>query len=214
MQLQGKEGKSSEMAGIKIITGLQTDEDLKAVAALHSQCISRSFLSQLGDGFLFYLYKTLSECDSSILVVAKYGSEVVGFISGGTRLGSIYKYLLRHYFVETVLALAPAMFSLSKIKRIIEILVYPRQEDVGMGLPNAELLSLAVRADFRRTGVAKKLYHELVGQFSRIGVSEFRIIVGGELSEAQRFYEKMGAIKAGIVEIHEGCHSLAYRVSI
>jgi len=202
------------MVCFKIKKGPFVDEDLKAVATLHRQSISLGFLSQLGDGFLFYLYKSMSECDRSILIVAKCGDDVVGFVAGSIGLGPVYKHLLRHYFVGVVFALIPNMVSLSKIKKIAETLLYSKRESDLEVLPPGELLSLAVKDDLRRVGVAKNLSMELVKQFKKKGLDAFNIIVGEELLGAQRFYEKMGAVKVGVIEVHEGSTSFVYRLDI
>ena len=200
------------MDDFKIEKGPFIDEELKAVAILHRQSISMGFLSQLGDGFLFYLYKSMSECDRSILIVAKCGDDVVGFIAGSMGLGPVYKHLLRHYFVGVVFTLIPNMVSLSKLKRIVETLLYSKGcGDIEVS-PPGELLSLAVNGDFRRTGVAKKLTLELVKQFKEKGLDVLKIIVGQELLGAQRFYQKMGAVKSGMIEVHKGSKSFVYRL--
>ncbi|HIE00590.1 MAG TPA: GNAT family N-acetyltransferase [Thiotrichaceae bacterium] len=202
------------MCGFEIKSKLLANKELKAVAALHSQSINLGFLSQLGNSFLFYLYKSLSESDGSILILAKYEDDIVGFVSGSVGLGSVYKHLVRHHFVGVALALTPNIFSLSKLKRIFETLFYSTQDDGPEGLPRSELLSLAVQEDFRKSGVATKMCQELIKQFRKNGLSTFKIIVGEELQGAQRFYENMGAVKVGIIEVHKGSKSLVYRLEI
>ena len=114
------------MYDFEIKSSLLTNEELKAIAVLHCQSINLGFLSQLGGGFLFYLYKSLSECDGSILIIAKYEDDIVGFVSGSVGLRSVYKHLVGHYFIRATLALAPNIFSLSTLKRIAETLFYSK----------------------------------------------------------------------------------------
>jgi len=202
------------MVCFKIKKGPFLDDELKAVATLHRQNINLGFLSQLGDRFLFYLYKSMSECDRSILIVAKQDDDVVGFISGSIGLGPVFKHLLRRHFVGVSLALLPNMASLSKLKRIAETLLYSKEEDDAGVFPPGELLSLAVKDDFRRVGVAKQLSLALIKEFKKKRLDEFKIIVGEELLGAQKFYEKMGAVKVGMIEVHKGAKSFVYRLDI
>jgi len=202
------------MNNFKIKMGQLDNEDLKAIAEFHSKFIDLGFLSQLGEKVLFYLYKSLNECDGSILIIAKKEEDLVGFVSGSTGLGLVYKHLIRHHFIGITMALAPSIFSLTKLKRILEILFYSKQGGGVDVFPHSELLSLAVREDFRKIGVAKKLCQELIMQFGKDGVDGIKIIVGEELIGAQRFYEKMGAVKVGLTEVHKGSRSFVYRLEV
>lgn len=72
------------------------------------------------------------------------------------------------------------------------------------------LLSIAVDAAWRGTGVAERLYTQLVAEFRSRGVESFRIIVGDALAPAHRFYRRMGAQPIGEVEVHKGERSTVY----
>jgi ribosomal protein S18 acetylase RimI-like enzyme len=78
-----------------------------------------------------------------------------------------------------------------KLKKFLETKNYTEKKDEI----EAELLSIAVDLNYRGQGVAKKLYLELCKYFSNKGVTKFKIIVGENLREAQKFYIKMGAKK-------------------
>src|SRR5690606_4416678 len=134
---------------------------------------------------------------------------VVGFITGGTSMGPIYKRMLRSP-VRLGLALAPALVRPAKVRRIIEILRYSGDAALPDGVPEAELLSLAVAPEARGSGVAETLYRKLVEDFQARGVDAFRIIVGDALVPAHRFYQRMGATLAGEVQVHEGEPSKDY----
>ena len=108
------------------------------------------------------------------------------------------------------LALAPALVRPAKVRRILEILRYSGDANLPEGVPDAELLSLAVAPEARGSGVAGKLYRKLVDDFQARGVDAFRIIVGDALAPAHRFYQRMGATLAGEVQVHEGEPSKVY----
>jgi ribosomal protein S18 acetylase RimI-like enzyme len=190
------------------------NEESNAIALLHSQSINLGFLSQLGNSFLSYLYKSLSECEGSVLIVAKKEGDIIGFVSGSFGLGPVYKHLVKNHFIGVVLAIIPNMFSLTKIKRILEILFYSWRNEGDNSVSISELLSLAVREDFRNAGVATKLFQELIMRYKKDGVEGVKIIVGEELLGAQKFYEKMGAVKIGVVHVHKGAKSFIYRLAL
>ena len=98
----------------------------------------------------------------------------------------------------------------AKVRRIIEIVRYSGEANLPGGVPDAELLSLAVAPEARGSGVADTLYRKLVDDFQARGVDAFRIIVGDALAPAHRFYQRMGATLAGEVQVHEGEPSKVY----
>ncbi len=81
-------------------------------------------------------------------------------------------------------------------------------------MPKAELLVLAVRKEYEGSGLAQNLFEKLIEIFREKGVQEFRITTGDELIRAQKFYEKMGAVKVNDMEIHKGHRSWIYRYEI
>ena len=203
-----------EMGDIRLKSNNFLDTEIRQVAELHVSCLNTGFLSQLGSGFLFYLYKAMSKSTASDLVIAKKRDEVVGFITGSSSLKPIYSYMMKHYFIQIFFNILPHLFNISKVKKIIEIISYSENKNSKNNFPEIELLSLVVSEQARRMGIAKKLFDELVIQFKQREVSDFKIVVGENLEGAQRFYEKMGAKKIGVIEVHKGERSIIYGVSV
>lgn len=85
-----------------------------------------------------------------------------------------------------------------------------KKEKPVLGLPHAELLSIAVEPGQRGQGCAQSLYRELVDHFRERGVFAFRIVVGEQLKTAHQFYKKMGAEPVGCIEVHQGQGSIMY----
>jgi len=184
-------------------------ERYRQVAALHVRCLDQGFLATLGEGFLMLMYEAMDRAEGVTLITEERDGRVVGFITGGTSMEPIYKRMLRSP-VRLGLALAPALVRPAKVRRIIEILRYSGDADLPDGVPEAELLSLAVAPEARGSGVADALYRKLVEDFQSRGVNAFRIIVGDGLAPAHRFYQRMGATVAGEVQVHEGERSKVY----
>jgi len=177
------------------------------VAALHIASIDRGFLSQLGPRFLSLLYAAMDADSQSTLIVEVEQGRVLGFVSGGTGLGSVYRALLAR-LPSLAWALLPAMLSPKKLYRIAEILLHSRSE--AQELPTAELFSIAVAPAARGTGCAQRLYAELCDYFRGRGIPAFKIVVGQGLAPAHAFYSKMGAEPVSEVEVHAAQSSTVY----
>jgi ribosomal protein S18 acetylase RimI-like enzyme len=181
----------------------------RQVAALHARCLDRSFLATLGEGFLARMYRAIDEAPGAIFLTEERGGRVVGFITGGTGMGPIYRRMMRRP-VGLGMALMPAFLSPSRLRRIVEILRYSNQSGLPAGTPDAELLSLAVAPEWRGRAIADALYDRLLQGFQQQGVVAFRIIVGAALAPAHRFYQRMGAQPVGDLEVHAGESSTVY----
>jgi ribosomal protein S18 acetylase RimI-like enzyme len=177
---------------------------IRQVAELHAEGLKSGFLSSLGHRFLELLYRSIDESDDSVLIVELDGDRVIGFITGGSGMRSIYKCLMRRPLKLTS-ALAPSLLSLRKLRGILEVVIQgsgAASETTQSSLPRHELLSMVVAADFRGKGVAEELYRRLCEYFVVQGTGSFRILVGGQLDMANRFYQRMGATAATKVNFH------------
>lgn len=182
----------------------------RQVAGLHVRCLDQGFLASLGEGFLALMYEAIDRADGTVLLTEERDGVVVGFITGGEGMGPIYRRMLRSP-MRLGLALAPALLSVTRLRRIIEIMRYSGGGGgLPLDMPDAELLSLAVAPEWRGKGVAEALYQRLFEDFRARSVGAFRIIVGEALAPAHRFYRRMGAERAGEVEVHEGEGSTVY----
>lgn len=182
----------------------------RQVAQLHIACIDRGFLSTLGPGFLALMYQAIDETEGAVLLVETDDTgRVTGFVTGGTGMGAIYRRMLRRW-PRLIATLAPSLINPRKVKRILEILRHSRGGDAPAGLPDHELLSIAVSRDARRGGVAARLYRGLSDRFAAMGADGFRIVVGESLGPAHAFYRRMGAEPAAEISVHDGASSTVY----
>lgn len=179
------------------------------VARLHIDNINQGFLATLGIGFVSLMYQAIDEAHDSVLLVEERDGCVAGFVSGGCGMGAIYKRML-HFPFRVGCTLLPSLLRPRRLLRILEILRYSRGHILPADLPDAELLSIAVDPACRGQQVAEQLYRRLEDHFRGAGIASFRIIVGEPLAPAHRFYQRMGAIALGTVEVHEGERSIVY----
>lgn len=189
-------------------------EELKGIASLHHRWISSGFLASLGVDFLVRLYASITECPEGILMAAEDSSgKVIGFISGTTSIRSVYKHLVKRHFLFLTLLVFRSVFSVKTMKRICESKKYSAQKHSNEQTPLAELLSIVVDERFRGAGVSQGLMKQLRQMFSEKGVRQFKIVVGSQLFQAQKFYAKEGAVKIEEIELHQGERSLVYQCS-
>lgn len=179
------------------------------VAQLHVRCLDRGFLATLGQGFLELMYEAIDAAPGAMLLTAERNGRVAGFITGGTGMRPIYAQMLRSPF-RLARSMLPSLLSVSRIRRILEIVRYSGGSALPLDLPDGELLSLAVGEEWRGKGVAEELYQQLVRRFYQSGVAEFRIIVGESLQPAHRFYRRMGAVPVAEIQVHTGEASTVY----
>lgn len=184
-------------------------EVYRRVAELHAASIDQGFLSSLGTPFLALLYEAIDADASSVLLVAREQGEVVGFVAGAHGMRPVYRQLLRR-LPRLVAALLPAMLSPRKLVRIAEIVFVGKKAQAIAGLPDAELLSIAVDPRYRGRGHAERLYQQLALHFAARGLASFRIVVGDALAGAHRFYARQGARPVGQLEVHQGQGSVMY----
>lgn len=187
--------------------------DYYAVAQIHAERISQGFLSSLGLPFLALLYEAIDIDSSSVLFVEKTGDAIIGFVAGGHGMGSIYRTMLRRWWI-LVPAILPSLVNPARLRRIIEIVWFGRKAKPVPDCPKAELFSIAVLESAAGTGVAQRLYSNLSEHFTAAGDTAFCIVVGKGLEPAHQFYRKRGAIPIGEVGVHSGEPSTLYRQSL
>jgi ribosomal protein S18 acetylase RimI-like enzyme len=125
----------------------------------------------------------------------------VGFVTGVPSVRSFYRRFFVRYGVRAAVAAAPRALKRGALRRVRETASYPR----GMsGLPEAELLSIVVDGEDRRSGVATDLVARLFTDLSGRGVDEVKVVVSAGNLAANRFYERVGFRLAGSTEVHEG----------
>ena len=96
--------------------------DYEVVARLHCYHLSKGFLATLGVPFLALLYEAIDKDNDSVLLVKRDEDNIVGFVTGGTGLGPIYKQLLLKP-LRLIYSLKSCFLSISKLYKIMEVLL-------------------------------------------------------------------------------------------
>lgn len=186
---------------------LADKNDVLEIAKIHKTEIKKGFLSSFKLVFLKNFYLAIIESNVSFCVVAKDRDRVVGFVAGVIDINAFYFYFIKNYFLQSVYILFPKIFSFSFSKKVFETLLYPIKEKK---LPSAELLTMAVASQFQGQGIAGKMFLEFTLEMKRRGMSNFKVLVGEELTLAIRFYEKNGFTFLKNTTVHKGKLSRIY----
>lgn len=181
---------------------LAQKDDAKEIVKIHKQEIAGGFLSSLPAKFLEKLYTCVIEND--FCVVAEDNGKVAGFIAGTSDIKKLYSNFIKKYFFVSVFLLLPRIFD---IKKIFETLFYPKKEN---NLPQAELLTIAVKKEFQKQGLAGQMLELFVKEAGKRGLKNFKVLVGSSLLSAIKFYEKNGFKLQKEVQVHGKEKSLIY----
>lgn len=188
---------------------------LKSVIRIHRTEISQGFLSSLGNKALALLFLHASENHFGRLLIARDATsgDIAGFLLGSIDTDAFYKQFLFNRFFQAVFVLAPKLLSFEKLRKVFETLFYPTKKELKI-LPKPELLDIAILKQYQGKGVAQLLFHAFTKKLHAAGIDEFKITTGENLVAAQRFYEKLGAEKAGEIEVHKGQKTIVYKYKI
>ena len=178
--------------------------DAASLARLHRTSMPTAFLPTLGDRFLRRLYRTMVLDPEAVTLVADEGGRVVGFAAGVPSVGAFYRRFARRDALAAGLAAAPRLMRPSVLRRVIETARYPSSMD---GVPDAELLSIAVENARRSNGVGNALADGIARGLAARGVPAFKVVVGADNEGANRFYERIGFTSAGGIAVHDGVPS-------
>ena len=175
--------------------------DAPAIAALHVAAIRSGFLSSLGSAFLTQIYRGLiDDPDGVVLVIRNKERNVAGFVAGAANTISSYGRMMRRRALSLGLAALPALISRPRlIRRAVETLRYPSVASTD--LPEAELLAMAVAAEFQSQGFGAELVSEFIG---RMAAPAVRVVVGSTNEGARRFYRAQGFTAVQQTEVHAG----------
>jgi len=193
------------------IVGIRS-EHAPEVAALHTTGIATGFISSLGIDFVTALYETIAESEFAFGLVAQEDNRVVGFIAFTTNLGELYKSVVWKKGPRLAFLMGARMFSFHRMKKALETLFYPTRAH-KMHLPPAELLSIAVSEQERGRGLAAQLLQKGLGECASRGIREIKVLVGADMTPANRLYVKCGFELVGQIDSH-GIVSNVYTVKV
>ena len=168
-----------------------TDHEARAVARLHAESITEGFLSRLGPRFLAEIYRGVAHDAESHVWVADDQGVVGGFCAYSRRVGGMYKRILRARFLRLGIASLPRSLNFWVLREMLDTVRYPAKQ-AAQELPPAEILSIAVDASQRGTGVGRRLLEAALEQARQDGEPQIKVLAGAALDGANRFYQSCG----------------------
>lgn len=169
------------------------------VAMLHKKYIDRGFISSLGSSFLEHLYDAMITSENACCLVAEDAGELQGFISGTYELGRFYKDFMKTKLLPASIALLPELIRPAVFRKIMESFLYPAKQE---RLPGAELMSIVVSEKYQGKGLSEQLFQGLMAEFKAKNIKRFKVVVGAELTAANKFYVKMGGFLYADIRVH------------
>jgi ribosomal protein S18 acetylase RimI-like enzyme len=178
------------------------------MARLHAAALPSAFLPTLGQAFLGRLYRALAGDPRSVALVAEGSDGVVGFAAGVVSVGAFYRRFAVRHGPAAALAAAPRLASPAVLGRLLETVRYPARADTpAAGLPDAELLAIAVAPEARAGGTGRTLADGVLDGLAARGAGQVKVVVGAANGGANRFYERVGFQLAGRLSVHQGTPS-------
>jgi ribosomal protein S18 acetylase RimI-like enzyme len=194
---------SSTWTGLVLRTGTVADAD--AAAAFHAGQIREGFLSFLGPAFLRRLYRRVARSPESFLLLVSDQAGTVGFLAGSTDVPALYKTFLWHDGPAAVLASFGRL--LRSWRRVIETL----RHGTGGAPAGAELLAVAVDAQFQGRGAGMLLVEGFLSEMDRRGQETAHVVVGADNATAIALYRRAGFQPVERFALHAGSESLLMR---
>ncbi|KKP41354.1 MAG: Acetyltransferase [Parcubacteria group bacterium GW2011_GWA2_33_14] len=146
----------------------------------------------------------LAEKNDALQLAQVHKTEISGGFLSSLHI-KFYKYFLSHYFFQSFVILLPKIFS--SFKKILESFLYPKKEQ---SLPKAELLTIAIIKKFQGQGLGKLLLDVFLDQMKQRNITVFKVVVGEELINAIKFYEKNNFTFLKNISIHTNAPSRVY----
>lgn len=179
---------------------LARPDDAPAMARLHRESMPEAFLPTLGDPFLARLHRAVTRDDDAVAFVAEERGAVVGFATAVPSVAAFYRRFGRRGAIGAGIAAAPMLVRPTVLRRAFETSRHPSRT---RGLPDAELLVIAVDPGRRSNGIGADLAGAVAAALAARDVHEFKVVVGAGNAGANRFYERLGYRPARRIQVHE-----------
>jgi glycosyltransferase involved in cell wall biosynthesis/ribosomal protein S18 acetylase RimI-like enzyme len=175
--------------------------DAEAMARIHREALPTAFLPSLGLSFLKRLYRSLAQDRDGVALVAENGQGIVGFATGVSSVKAFYRRFLLRHGVPTAVSVVPRLVKRPRLMaHAVETARYPGGVD---GLPESELLSIAIRPGWAAKGAGRKLAEGILRGLARTGAEQVKVVVAAENEGANRFYERVGFELAAQINVHK-----------
>ncbi len=164
----------------------------------------------MGAGFVEAFYRTLLGSNLGFGFLAEEDGRALGYATGVVHWRRFYRTFLMRNLPMVAGVVIRQVFAFGLWRRLFETSRYAATAT----LPEAELLSIAVRPEARGTGTADALVRAVLAEFARRGVRHIRVTTAAENVAAAKVYERWGFRLLGEKEIHRGEEAHVYVVAV
>lgn len=185
--------------------------DSSALAKLHAETLTSSFLASLGKAFLIRLYRFIIQTEKVWVYIES--EEILGFVSFSVNSAGMMKRFILHCPGCLFILLFKILTKPSNLKRFAETFRAPfksTQATDSMTLPSGELLSISVYPNCQASGIGSQLVKALEDWLKQNRIRTYKVIAGEELVGANKFYLKNGFVLAQQIRIHGNTVSNVY----
>jgi len=174
-----------------MITEMQFSH-IDQVAEIHSRSLPDDFLTSIGMTFLKgVFYRGLLESPAGFGYVDMQDGQVRGFVTGSYKSEKTYKEIIcRRWGLFFLCLVWSTLRRPSIFKKIVQTAHFIVKQKAAS--PSAQLISIAVKEDFRRQNIGTRLIQALKDNFGASGSKEFSVITDSHLQDSNRLYQKNG----------------------
>jgi ribosomal protein S18 acetylase RimI-like enzyme len=171
------------------------------IANLHYRGIPTGFLSSLGPKFLTALYYAIARSESAFGFVVRENERTLGFIAFTDNLNRLYQVVIKQNFFRFSLLLVCKMLDWSRIKKVLQTLLYPGKTR-KLDLPTAELLAIVIDESARGRGLATQLLQVGLDECQNRNIDKVKVLVAADNQPANQLYHKFGFQLVGNILSH------------
>lgn len=176
-----------------------SDEIFRQIAILHERLLSAGVLATLGHNFLIKLYQSLANSPGSAVYVVQENDKVLGFVACTVNTNFFYKQFL-YKNLGLMCSIIPKLCTVTLLKRSFSLLKYVTGKPV-IGIPTAELLSIAVIEDAHRLGIGGKLMSKVLDFMRENKVERYKVTAAQTQKSAHKFYQSKGGVSSQSIEL-------------
>lgn len=203
------------MASVEIMRiGQATEGRLGEIASLHRASIPSGFLTSLGQAALSAIYGAIIRSPNAFMLVALQEDRCVGFLAASLSTRRVQCDIMATSWRQ----LAPAVLRQGVRPKIwlgiAELLMYTAKSRRRVATPAAEILNFCVDPSCRGEGIGGKLFREMAREYARRGIRCITIVTGASQREAQRLYEREGALRVGEASVHSSSNAIVYILTV
>ena len=167
-----------------------TLQDADSSAKLHQEGMPKDFLPSFGFEFLKKLHQAIIINPEVISLGCFDKNQLIGILIGSRHTRNLFRQIFRHYKFKLLPHVLTQTFRHPLIlKKFLQTFIY------GVATPRtipAEIIILSISENYRRRGIANKLFKSLIDKYKELKVSVFIVGTTVENEPANNFYVKVG----------------------